>query len=93
VHDAPFDRANAAWQSYAANLEGRCIEFERSVRQAHRQRKTNFFRWLVTDRPQGLITGPLIYVIAKIRCGDEFVFGRSPGAPPTSSRSSTAHPA
>jgi hypothetical protein len=23
--------------------------------------QTNFFRWLVTDRPQNLITGPLIY--------------------------------
>lgn len=40
---------------------GKRVEFERSVRAAHRKRKTNFFRWLVTDRPQNLITGPLIY--------------------------------
>lgn len=42
-------------------LKGKRVEFERSVRQAHRKLKKNFFRWLVTDRPQNLITGPLIY--------------------------------
>jgi len=93
VHNAPFDKANGGWRSYAAKQEGSCIEFERSVRQAHRKRKTNFFLWLVTDRPQSLINGPLIYGIAKVRYGDELVFGRRPGAPPTSARSSTAHPA
>jgi len=42
-------------------IKGKRVEFERSVREAHRKLKTNFFRWLVTDRPQNLITGPLIY--------------------------------
>ena len=42
-------------------INGRKVEFERSVREAHRKLKKNFFRWLVTDRPQNLITGPLIY--------------------------------
>ena len=42
-------------------IKGKRVEFERSVRQAHRELKRNFFRWLVTDRPQNLITGPLIY--------------------------------
>ena len=41
--------------------KGKRVEFERSVRQAHRKLKKNFFRWLVTDRPQNLLTGPLIY--------------------------------
>ena len=45
-------------------INGRRVEFERSVKEAHRKLKTNFFRWLVTDRPQNLITGPLIYVMA-----------------------------
>jgi len=41
-------------------IRGKKVEFERSVRQAHRRLKTGFFRWL-TNRPQNLITGPLIY--------------------------------
>ena len=42
-------------------IKSKRVEFERSVREAHRKLKTSFFRWLVTDRPQNLITGPLIY--------------------------------
>ena len=42
-------------------LKGKRVEFERSVRDAHRKLKTNVFRWLVTNRPQNLLTGPLIY--------------------------------
>lgn len=41
-------------------IKGRRVEFERTVRDAHRKLKKNFFRWLVTDRPQNLITGPII---------------------------------
>jgi hypothetical protein len=41
--------------------KGKRIEFERSIKQAHRRLKTGFFRWLVTNRPQNLITGPIIY--------------------------------
>ena len=37
------------------------MEFEAAVQQAHRQLKNSFFRWLVTYRPQNLITGPVIY--------------------------------
>jgi len=42
-------------------IKGKRVEFERSVIEAHRRLKTGFFRWLITDRPQNLITGPLIY--------------------------------
>lgn len=42
-------------------IKGRRVEFERSVREAHAKLKKNFFRWLVTNRPQNLITGPIIY--------------------------------
>ncbi len=45
-------------------LNGKRVEFERSVRQAHLKLKKNFFRWLVTNRPQNLLTGPLIYGMA-----------------------------
>lgn len=42
-------------------IKGKRVEFEAAVRQAHRQLKTGLFRWLVTYRPQNLITGPIIY--------------------------------
>ena len=42
-------------------INGKRIEFEQSIKQAHRRLKTGFFRWLVTYRPQNLITGPIIY--------------------------------
>ncbi|MDO8457924.1 MAG: hypothetical protein Q7T07_13560 [Burkholderiaceae bacterium] len=42
-------------------IKGKRIEFESSVKAAHRKLKRNFFRWLVTNRPQNLITGPIIY--------------------------------
>jgi hypothetical protein len=45
-------------------INGKRVEFEKSVKEAHRKLKTGFFRWLVTDRPQNLITGPLIYGMA-----------------------------
>lgn len=44
-------------------IEGKRVEFEESIRQAHRKLKTGFFRWLVTNRPQNLITGPIIYAM------------------------------
>jgi hypothetical protein len=45
-------------------IKGTRVEFERSVRDAHRKLKTNVFRWLVANRPQNLITGPIIYGMA-----------------------------
>jgi hypothetical protein len=45
-------------------IRGKHVEFERGIREAHRKLKRNFFRWLVTDRWQNLITGPIIYAMA-----------------------------
>jgi hypothetical protein len=42
-------------------IKGKRVEFEQSIKQTHLKLKKNFFRWLVTDRPQNLITGPIIY--------------------------------
>lgn len=44
-------------------IKGKRVEFESSVKTAHRKLKKNFFRWLVTNRPQNLITGPIIYAM------------------------------
>ena len=42
-------------------IKGKRVEFEQSIKETHRRLKMNFFRWLVTYRPQNLITGPIIY--------------------------------
>lgn len=42
-------------------IKGKRVEFEQSIKETHRRLKRNFFRWLITDRPQNLITGPIIY--------------------------------
>jgi hypothetical protein len=44
-------------------IQGKRVEFEESIRQAHRRLKQGFFHWLVTDRPQNLLTGPIIYAM------------------------------
>lgn len=42
-------------------IRGKRVEFEESIRQTHVRLKSGFFHWLVTYRPQNLITGPIIY--------------------------------
>lgn len=42
-------------------IKGKRVEFEQSIKETHHRLKMNFFRWLVTYRPQNLITGPIIY--------------------------------
>lgn len=55
-------------------IKGKRVEFEHSVKQAHKKLKMNFFRWLVTNRPQNLITGPIIYsMVAPLFMLDIFV--------------------
>ncbi len=42
-------------------IKGKRVEFEHSIKEAHGRLKQGFFHWLVTNRPQNLITGPIIY--------------------------------
>lgn len=45
-------------------IDGKRVEFERTVREEHRKLKSSLFHWLVTYRPQNLLTGPIIYGMA-----------------------------
>lgn len=42
-------------------IQGKRVIFEAQIKKTHQRLKLNFFRWLVTNRPQNLITGPIIY--------------------------------
>ena len=44
-------------------LEGKRIRFEDQVRRANRKLKRSVLRWIITDRPQNFITGPVIYAM------------------------------
>jgi hypothetical protein len=54
---------NEQQQTMFFQIKGKRIEFEQSIREAHLKLKTNFFRWLLSNRPQNLITGPIIYAM------------------------------
>jgi hypothetical protein len=41
-------------------IKGKRVEFEKSIKETHLKLKKSFFYWLA-DRPQNLITGPIIY--------------------------------
>lgn len=42
-------------------IKGKRVEFERTVKNAHRQMKVGVFRWFLSVRPQNYITAPVIY--------------------------------
>lgn len=49
-------------------IKGKRIEFELAVMEAHRQFKTGLFRWLVSSRPQNILSAPVIYGIFPMWC-------------------------
>lgn len=42
-------------------IKGKRVEFEQSVKQAHQRLQTGVFHWILTIRPQNLLTAPFIY--------------------------------
>jgi len=65
---------NEQQSSMFFQIKGKRIEFEQSIKETHKRVKTSFFRWLVTYRPQNLITGPIIYsMIIPLLITDFFV--------------------
>jgi hypothetical protein len=55
-------------------INGKRVEFEQSIREAHHRLRTGFFHWLVAYRPQNLLTGPIIYgMIVPLAILDFFV--------------------
>ena len=65
---------NEQQSSIFFQIKGKRVEFEQSIKEAHSRLKTNFFRWLITNRPQNLITGPIIYsMIIPLLITDFFV--------------------
>ena len=74
IEDELRDALHQQETSMLFQVKGKRVEFERSIKEAHRRLKTRFFHWLVTERPQNLITGPVIYcMIVPLAILDLFV--------------------
>jgi hypothetical protein len=74
LEDDLREALNEQQSSIFFQIKGKRIEFEQSIKETHKRLKTNFFRWLVTYRPQNLITGPIIYsMIIPLLITDFFV--------------------
>ncbi|MFO7543401.1 MAG: hypothetical protein R6W97_11445 [Thiobacillus sp.] len=61
LEDEMRDALHEQETSLLFQIKGKRVEFEQSIQETHRRLKTRFVRWLVTDRSQILITGPVIY--------------------------------
>jgi hypothetical protein len=44
-------------------LDGKRVKFEGAIRKAHREVRRGILHWIVTDRPQNHLTGPIIYAM------------------------------
>lgn len=48
-------------QHVAYSIQGKRVEFEASVKAAHKRLQTSLIYWVFKDRPLNLLTGPVIY--------------------------------
>ncbi|WP_029933436.1 hypothetical protein [Thiomicrospira pelophila] len=51
-------------QKISYHLKGKRVEFEQSISQSHQKLKTSLLHTLFIDRPQNIITAPIIYGMA-----------------------------
>ena len=54
---------NQRSQVIGFTIKGKRVEFERSIKQAHRKLKFGIWRWLFGVRPINIITAPIIYAM------------------------------
>lgn len=46
---------------FSYKIAGKRVEFEKSIREAHKKLKMSWFYWFITVSPKHLISGPFIY--------------------------------
>lgn len=47
--------------SFSYKIAGKRVEFEKSIREAHKKLKTSWFYWFITISPRHLLSAPFIY--------------------------------
>ncbi len=61
LQDELREALTAQEQRALYRIEGKRVEFEQAVRQAHMQLRLGFWRWLKSSRPRNILAGPFIY--------------------------------
>ncbi len=61
LEDELRSAVQAGEQQVAYRIQGKRVEFEQSVRQAHQRLRTSLLFWIFRNRPLNLLTGPVIY--------------------------------
>ena len=46
---------------FSYKIAGKRVEFEKSIREAHKKLKTSWFYWFITVSPKHFLSGPFIY--------------------------------
>lgn len=46
---------------FSYKVAGKRVEFEKSIREAHKKLKTSWFYWFITVSPKHLLSGPFVY--------------------------------
>jgi len=46
---------------FSYKVAGKRVEFEKSIREAHKKLQTSWFYWFITVSPKHLLSGPIIY--------------------------------
>jgi hypothetical protein len=63
LEDELRNELNQRSQVIGFTISGKRVEFERSIRQAHKRLKYGIWRWLFGVRPINIITAPIIYAM------------------------------
>lgn len=61
LEDEMQSELNEQSKRWFYQIQGKRIEFERSIKETHRSIKLGIFHWFLTVRPQNYLTAPIIY--------------------------------
>ena len=61
LEDEMQSELNEQSKRWFYHIQGKRIEFERSIKETHRSIKLGVFHWFLTVRPQNYLTAPIIY--------------------------------
>lgn len=63
LEDELADELHAQQSRMFFEIKGKRVEFDAAIRRQHVRLRSGLFHWMVTYRPQNLITGPVIYAM------------------------------
>lgn len=61
LEDEMQSEINEQSSKWFYKIQGKRVEFERTIKETHRSLKKDIFHWFMTVRPQNYLTAPIIY--------------------------------